>query len=264
VLRSVIGQKEPPLVIAAFNIRGVISHFLRLARFGMQSVNHVVVFTPGEVERYQQMLSLAPTAISFCPHGWYDPLRWYDPAKTSPTASARFREKYVFSSGRSYRDYNTLARAVDNSNIQVRVSGRKFNLTGVHMPTNMQALDWLAKREFLDYMYHALFYVVPLQRIEHAGGDSSILQAMSFGKAVVATRAPSTETYIEDGVTGLLVDPENVDHMRNTLERLWESPEQARQMGQAARRRFEEQHTIENLAQRIHEVLEKVCYVSSK
>ena len=46
------------------------------------------------------------------------------------------------------------------------------------------------------------FYVVPLQPIAHAGGDSSLLQAMSFGKAVVATRAPSTETYIEHGVDG--------------------------------------------------------------
>src|SRR5262245_35146074 len=36
-LRSIVGQKHPPLMILAFNIRGVISHFLSLARFGLRS-----------------------------------------------------------------------------------------------------------------------------------------------------------------------------------------------------------------------------------
>src|SRR3990172_7064223 len=63
VLRSLTGQKHPPLIILAFNIRGVIGHFLSLVRFGLRSVSRVVVFTTGEVEQYQRLLSLAPEAI---------------------------------------------------------------------------------------------------------------------------------------------------------------------------------------------------------
>ena len=38
----------------------------------------------------------------------------------------------------------------------------------------------------------------------------SFIEAMSMGLCVVAPRAPTMSEYIEDGVTGLLYDPENV------------------------------------------------------
>jgi glycosyltransferase involved in cell wall biosynthesis len=257
VMRSLVGQKAPPLIIVAFNLRGVIRHFLGLARFGLGSVARLVVFTPSEVDQYQRMLSLPPGTISFCAHGWYDPMRWYDPATVPQTPA--LSGKYILSSGRSYRDYDTLARAVKGTEVEVKVSGRDFNLSQVDLPRNMQATGWLPYRELQDYIFKSHFYVVPLLPIAHAGGDSSLLHAMSFGRAVVATRAPSTETYIQHGVTGLLVEPNDVAGMRQAILRLWNNPDEAEQMGQAARRRFEEHHTIDKLAQRIYQVVQEVA-----
>ena len=254
LLRSLVGQNDPPLIILAFNIRGVISHFVSLARFGLRSVSRVVVFTPGEVEQYQRLLSLPPEAISYCPHGWYDPLEWYDPEKGSRSAALARAGKFILASGRSYRDYGTLARAVEGTEVNVKVSGRDFNLAGIDFPNNMETTGWLAEREFQDYLYESSFYMVPLQSITFAGGDSSVLQAMSFGRAVVATRAPSTETYVEHGQTGLLVEPGNVEDMRQAILYLWRNPDEAIRMGKEARRRFEENHTIDKLAQRVYEI----------
>jgi len=254
VLRSIVGQKHPPLIIAAFNIRGVISHFRSMARFGLRSVSRVIVFTPVEVEQYGQLLSLAPETICYCPHGWYDAMAWYDPEKVRKSDALAQAGKFILASGRSYRDYGTLARAVEGTEVNVRVSGRAFNLAGINFPPNLQTTGWLANRDFQDYLYESFFYVVPLRPIAHAGGDSSILQAMSFGKAIVATRAPSTETYIQHGVTGMLVEPRDVAGMREAILHLWRSPDEATRMGQAARRRFEENHTIDKLAQRIYGV----------
>lgn len=259
VLRSLVRQKSPPLIILAFNIRGVISHFLSLARFGLRSVARVVVFTPGEVEQYQRLLALAPETISYCPHGWYDPMRWYDPEKVNKSEALARAGKFIFASGRSYRDYGTLARAAEGTEVNVKVSGRAFNLSGIEFPKNMEVTGWLAEREFQDYLYESYFYVVPLEPIDHAGGDSSVLQAMSFGKATVATRAPSTETYIQHGETGLLVEPHDVEGMRQAILHLWRNPDEARRMGQAARRRFEENHTIDHLARRIHGIAQQVA-----
>jgi glycosyltransferase involved in cell wall biosynthesis len=257
-LRSMMGQSSPPLIIVAFNIRGVVNHFLSLVRFGLRSVSRVVVFTPGEVEQYQRLLSLSPETISYCPHGWYDAMAWYDPQKGVRSETLTGGEKFIFASGRSYRDYETLARAVTGTEVNVKVSGRTFNLAGVALPGNMEATGWLANRELKNYLYHSHFYVVPLKAITHAGGDSSLLQAMSFGKATVATRAPSTETYIQHGVTGLLVEPGDVEGMRRAILRLWQYPEEAASMGQAARRLFEENHTIHHLAQRIYGISQEV------
>lgn len=259
VLRSLLGQKSPPLIILAFNIRGVISHFLGLVRFGLRSVSRIVVFTPAEVEQYQRLLSLAPETISYCPHGWYDAMRWYDPEKMQKSEALARAGKFILASGRSYRDYDTLARAVEGTEVSVMVSGRPFNLAGVDLPTNMETTGWLTNQELQHYMYEAYFYVVPLQPITHAGGDSSLLQAMSFGKAVVATRAPSTEAYIQHGETGLLVEPHDDEGMRQAILHLWRNPDEARRMGQAARRRFEENHTIDHLARRVYSIAQQVA-----
>lgn len=259
ILRSLFGQNHPPLIILAFNIRGVISHFLGLVRFGLRSVSRVVVFTPGEVERYRRELSLAPEKISYCPHGWYDPLKWYDAEDLDRSGDLAGAGTFILASGRSYRDYETLAKAIEGTEVHLKVSGRKFNLAGIDLPGNMQATGWLEYRELQDYIHDALFYVVPLQPIDHAGGDSSLLHAMSFGKAVVATRAPSTETYIQHGQTGLLVEPRDVQGMREAILYLWQNPVEAERMGKAARQRFVENHTIDKLAQRVYGVALEVC-----
>jgi glycosyltransferase involved in cell wall biosynthesis len=259
VLRNLVGQSAPPLVILAFNIRGVASHFPGLMRFGLRSVSRVVVFTPVEVEHYQRLLALAPEAISYCPHGWYDPMRWYDPEKVRKSEALARAGKFILASGRSYRDFATLARAIEGTEVNLKISGRPFNLAGIKFPKNLEVTGWLARRELQDYLYNSHFYVVPLQPITHAGGDSSLLQAMSFSKAIVATRAPSTETYIQPGETGLLVEPGDVEGMRQAILRLWRNPDEARRMGQEARRRFEANHTIDKLAQRIHDIALQVA-----
>jgi glycosyltransferase involved in cell wall biosynthesis len=116
----------------------------------------------------------------------------------------------------------------------------------------MQETGWLDYRALQDYLYESQFYVIPLQPINFAGGDSSLLHAMSFSKAVVATRAPSTETYIKDGETGLLVEPGDVEGMRQAILHLWRNPDEAIRMGKEARRCFDENHTIDKLAQRVY------------
>jgi glycosyltransferase involved in cell wall biosynthesis len=226
----------------------------------MRSVTRVVVFTPSEVEQYQRLLSLAPGTISYCPHGWFDPMRWYVPRETHRSDASIQNRRFIFTSGRSYRDYETLARAVEGTEVCVKISSRPFNLAGIDLPENMEPMGWLDYRVHQDYLYESSFYVVSLQAIHFAGGDSSLLAAMSFGKAVVATRAPSTETYLEHGRTGLLVEPGNIEGMREAILYLWRNPDEATKMGKAARRRFEEHHTMEKLAQRVYDVVLEVSH----
>lgn len=254
LLRSLVGQKNPPLIILSFNLQGVLSHFLGLARFGLRSVSRVVVFTPFEVEHYRRLLSLAPEAISYCPHGWFDPMRWYVPREIHKSDGLAENGNFIFTSGRSYRDYATLAHAVEGTEVCVKVSSRPFNLAGFDLPKNMESMGWLDYRVHQDYLYESSFYVVPLQSITFAGGDSSLLAAMSFGKAVVATRSPSTETYLEHGQTGLLVEAGDIEGMRQAILYLWRNPDEAARMGKEARRRFEENHTMDKLAQRVYDI----------
>lgn len=66
------------------------------------------------------------------------------------------------------------------------------------------------------------------------------LEAMRAGKPCVAARGGAAGEIVQDGETGLLVDPEDRDELDRALVRLLDDPDRRREMGQAGRRRWAE------------------------
>lgn len=258
VLRSIVGQTSPPLIILGFSLQGVVRHFPGLVRFALRSVTRVSVITPLEVEPYRQILSLGPDAICYYPFGWHDSVWQYKTTEARKSETLTQAGRYIYVFGRSYRDYGTLARAVDGTDVKIKLSGRAFNLAGIDLPQNIETTGWLNFRQMEDHLYESEFCIVPLQSITHSSGETSLLHAMSFGKAVVATRSPGTETYIQHGRTGLLVEPGDVQGMRQAILDLWHNPDLAGQMGKEGRQCFEENYTMAKFARRTYDVLLEV------
>ena len=253
LLRSLLNQKTPPLVILTFIYRGMIRHFNSLARFGMRSVDHISVTTEWERKEYQKEFGLSPDSISVIPFPWYDP-QWIKDLPTNGNS-----EKFILASGRSYRDYSTLAEAVRGLDTKVRLIARQFNLEGVELPDNVLTTDLLPIKEYQILLHQAEFVVLPLQPIPHSAGDSHLVQSMSASKAIIASRAPSPETYIKEGETGLLVEPENPAALRSAIEFLLNNPAEAVKMGQNGRKRFEENYTFEKFAGQVERLLIEVA-----
>jgi glycosyltransferase involved in cell wall biosynthesis len=76
-----------------------------------------------------------------------------------------------------------------------------------------------------------------------------ILEAMASGKAILATRVGDNPHVLEDGVSGLLVEAGDIEAMVGGLARLADGPLR-RDLGQAARERFEEKFTLEHMIRR--------------
>jgi glycosyltransferase involved in cell wall biosynthesis len=89
------------------------------------------------------------------------------------------------------------------------------------------------------YLSHASLFVLP-SRLE--GFPLAILEAGAAGLPVIAARVPGVDEVIEDGVTGLLVDPGNVDALGRAIVELAEAPDRARRLAD----RFQE-HIRQNL-----------------
>jgi glycosyltransferase involved in cell wall biosynthesis len=76
------------------------------------------------------------------------------------------------------------------------------------------------------------------------GCPNALLEAMAAGKAVVAARSGGIPELVEDGVTGLLHRPGDVDGLRGALHRLAADPALRARLGAAGRERARERHGI--------------------
>ncbi|HOQ27208.1 MAG TPA: glycosyltransferase, partial [Armatimonadota bacterium] len=74
----------------------------------------------------------------------------------------------------------------------------------------------------------------------------------------VATRVSGIPDVIEEGVTGLLVDPASPEQMSEALMQLLEDPERARRMGEAAYRKVVPAFGVEAMVERIEAVYQEV------
>src|SRR5207248_6608376 len=76
------------------------------------------------------------------------------------------------------------------------------------------------------------------------------LEAMATGGPVIATNFGPIPEVVEDGVTGILVDPDSAKSLAGALLSLAGRPEQRSLMGAAGRARAESEFTIERMVQR--------------
>ncbi len=76
----------------------------------------------------------------------------------------------------------------------------------------------------------------------------SALEAMDAGLPVVGTRVLGTAEVVVDGVTGLLVRPEDPAALAGAIGRLLADPARARRYGAAGRERFAERYTSDRMA----------------
>src|SRR5258707_4297485 len=85
------------------------------------------------------------------------------------------------------------------------------------------------------------------------GFGLTLLEAMSSGAALVASRAGAAELVVEDGVSGVLAPPGNVDALVAALEPLLRDPDSAGAMGARARKRVVEKFSLDAEANNIAE-----------
>lgn len=249
-LRALRGRLKPGLLTFAFAYKGLGLNAVPIGRAMVKGLTAITVPTQAEVAYYQQILGLPREQIHYVPLGGYE---------VEPSAPADLGRPYIFSGGRSDRDYGTLFSAMPGVPIQLVVNARKFNVRGLQPSSNVTVNEFMATREYHALMAGAQFIVVPLANVPHAAGIVHIVQAMSIGKAIVATRTSSTADYVQHGETGILTPPGDAMAMRDAITELAQNPERAKRMGETARQRFLDLHTSQAFAERNYAVMKQIA-----
>jgi glycosyltransferase involved in cell wall biosynthesis len=127
---------------------------------------------------------------------------------------------YVFSAGKTGRDYQTLLEAVRGLNTRVIVVSDQYHAQGLQLPPNVQLMVDIPYEQYLKLLKEAYFVVVPLIKLVKSTGQVVILEAMGLGKPVIATETIGTVDYLQHGVNGLMVPVGDHEALRASIENL--------------------------------------------
>jgi glycosyltransferase involved in cell wall biosynthesis len=116
-------------------------------------------------------------------------------------------------------------------------------------------LGWQSRQQILESYQQANVFLFPSR---HEGMPNAILEAMSSGLPVIATCIAGNEELVVEGQTGYLVPAEDIENLQNALKKILNDSALRQEMGEASRRRVEENYSWESTAQQYALYLEKV------
>ncbi len=100
-------------------------------------------------------------------------------------------------------------------------------------PGNCEFVGEVPRRDLAAFVAGARFTVFASKWYEVS--PLSMVETMARGKAVICSRIGSLPELVEEGVTGLLFEPGNVEDLGRNIEYLWNRPDLCHKMGAAAR-----------------------------
>jgi len=130
----------------------------------------------------------------------------------------------------------------------------------VQKVSRMRNVVWidrmLPKSELVQLYSHASVFVCP--SVYEPFGIIN-LEAMACETAVVATAVGGIPEVVEDGITGILVEPGNPVDLARAVTGILESPDVARRMGEAGRARVEERFSWQAIAKQTKRLYEEIA-----
>jgi glycosyltransferase involved in cell wall biosynthesis len=116
-------------------------------------------------------------------------------------------------------------------------------------PPNLRFEGFLRGRDLDEFYARARIFVCPSKWFE--GFPNVVARAMAHGKPVVASRIGAIPEIVEDGVTGLLVEPGDGAALAAAIGRLWPDPVRCADLGRAGHERALHEFAAERVYERL-------------
>lgn len=234
LVHTLLHVKRPKWVMYDFSITGLIGKQKTLSQklFAWMTARSagIVTISQKEADKLREKFPHLRDRIAYIPYGL--DLNFFKPHNTP-------EEQIIFAPGRDPdRDYATLFKASRGLGASVVVTTHADRLEKFQPLPDYIQLQSIPNEEMPKEYARAAVVVIPLDISKgnnDAMGVSVLQEALAMGKAIVATRTPTTESYVTDGVNGLLVEQGNPIEMRSAIDRLLGDESLRKQFGAAAR-----------------------------
>ncbi len=105
-----------------------------------------------------------------------------------------------------------------------------------------------------------IFVLPTWDRGSKEGCPLALVEAMSSGRACVATQIPGSSDIIEEGVSGFLVSAENADELAASIESLVQNPHLRQEFGLQARQRVLDHFSIGKEVKNYETLYQEICH----
>jgi glycosyltransferase involved in cell wall biosynthesis len=226
-LRKAVSRSATPLLAWTFNLGRLYGGVRRgLARFALSGVDLFVVHSRQEVDAYAAWLDVSRDKFRFVP-------------LQRPMLPIRFEEDaarpFVLSMGSARRDYRLFVEVMADLGYPTTIVAARHALAELKLPGNVTVYDQLDLSRCDELAQRARINVVPIDNSTTASGQATLLTAMMYGRATVATLTAGTEDYAEQGKTALLVKAGSREQMFAAIQSLWNDKALRDALGGAAR-----------------------------
>lgn len=116
-------------------------------------------------------------------------------------------------------------------------------------------LGWVTGQEKRAYLQMCDVFVLPSY---FEGQSVSLLEAMAFSCAIVASQTGGIPLMIVEDHTGVLVEPKDADSLKRGLERVLWDGELCRRLGAQARQKVSQEFSIENNMEKLIQIYREV------
>ncbi len=134
------------------------------------------------------------------------------------------------------RDFSTLLEASKNLKHEVVIRSKTISDANRANENVRFIRQHLSTTKYREMIAGSILVVLPLYPSIHAGGITTLLEAMSSGKAVVVSNSPGLGDYLQDGKTCCVVPPRDPVVLRKAIEQLLADPVLRKTLGANARR----------------------------
>lgn len=232
ILKRIFRHGKPPLhVMQDFHIDLIKTGWMyriqiALAKLAIPGIDYFFCTSSEEEKIYGQRFGIPRSRISFLP--LISPRALFEEPELP-------RRDYIFSYGKSDRDFDTLVRAASGLSMKVYILSRNYQ-PDIPLPENVSILrDPISERELIEWIASSRMVVLPLKDYRVSAGQLSMLEVMALARPLIITENMATKEYAVHQQSALFFkagsDIELADHIRY----LWEHRKSAEKIGLQAR-----------------------------
>jgi glycosyltransferase involved in cell wall biosynthesis len=190
-----------------------------------------------DTSEYENIYGIPPSKCVFVPFK----VNYWE--KLSPEDRSSEVEEYIFTAGRSYRDFPTFIEAIRRVDypgllLYEETELLKRSATDVdlsNLPRNLTAAKNEGEQSWVEYIRRAKIVVVPLlPSTMYAPGLSLYLMAMAMKKCVIVTEGLATRGMLKD--EAVIVAPKDPEALAVAVTRVWTDDVLRRKTAESGRR----------------------------